>query len=166
MAQLKDRYRHVVTGEVSCFDRVVITGTLTEICHSTAVAQYLLSRGRKILDLPRVFEPMKGEIVANANEIAAAHGLKIEYITRRSFRKDDRVREIVAERGEHPGLVHIFSALESVNTFRAAVRRATGRPSIGPRRGKCLHYYFYFIDPDFGLCYLRVSTWAPFRLQF
>ena len=32
--------------------------------------------------------------------------------------------------------------------------------------GKCLHYYFYFIDAEFGLCYLRVPTWAPFRLQF
>jgi hypothetical protein len=31
---------------------------------------------------------------------------------------------------------------------------------------KCLHYYFYFILPDLGLCYLRVPTWAPFRLQF
>jgi hypothetical protein len=31
---------------------------------------------------------------------------------------------------------------------------------------KCLHYYFYFIDEEFGLCYLRVPTWAPFRLQF
>ena len=31
---------------------------------------------------------------------------------------------------------------------------------------KCLHYYCYFIDEEFGLCYLRVPTWAPFRLQF
>ena len=31
---------------------------------------------------------------------------------------------------------------------------------------KCLHYYFYFIDADLGLCYLRVPTWSPFRLQF
>ena len=31
---------------------------------------------------------------------------------------------------------------------------------------KCLHYYSYFIDEEFGLCYLRVPTWAPFRLQF
>ena len=32
--------------------------------------------------------------------------------------------------------------------------------------GKCLHYYFYFIDEEVGLCYLRVPTWCPFRLQF
>ena len=31
---------------------------------------------------------------------------------------------------------------------------------------KCLHYYFYFIDEELGLCYLRVLTWPPFRLQF
>lgn len=27
-------------------------------------------------------------------------------------------------------------------------------------------YYFYFIDRELGLCYLRVPTWPPFRLQF
>ena len=35
-----------------------------------------------------------------------------------------------------------------------------------PDSGKCLHYYFYFIDAELGLVYLRVPTWAPFRLQF
>jgi hypothetical protein len=35
-----------------------------------------------------------------------------------------------------------------------------------PDSGRCLHYYFYFIDPELGLCHLRVPTWAPFRLQF
>ena len=35
-----------------------------------------------------------------------------------------------------------------------------------PDSGKCLHYYFYFIDEKLGLCYLRVPTWCPFRLQF
>ncbi|MCC2703213.1 MarR family transcriptional regulator, partial [Erysipelatoclostridium ramosum] len=33
-------------------------------------------------------------------------------------------------------------------------------------QSKCLHYYFYFIDRELGLCYLRVPTWPPFRLQF
>ena len=42
----------------------------------------------------------------------------------------------------------------------------TGRTDIKARDGKCLHYYFYFIDEELGLCYLRVPTWAPFRLQF
>jgi len=27
-------------------------------------------------------------------------------------------------------------------------------------------YYFYFMDQQLGLCYVRVPTWCPFRLQF
>jgi len=30
---------------------------------------------------------------------------------------------------------------------------------------ECLHYYFYFVDEDPGLCHLRVPTWLPRRLQ-
>jgi hypothetical protein len=46
--------------------------------------------------------------------------------------------------------------------------RLAGEPLtfIRPDSGKCLHYYFYFMDAKLGLIYLRVPTWAPFRLQF
>jgi len=36
---------------------------------------------------------------------------------------------------------------------------------LKPADGKCLHYYFYLIDEELGLCYVRVPTWCPFRLQ-
>jgi hypothetical protein len=32
---------------------------------------------------------------------------------------------------------------------------------LRPDTGKCLHYYFYFIDAELGLIYLRVPTWCP-----
>ena len=44
--------------------------------------------------------------------------------------------------------------------------KQTHKTFIRPDSGKCLHYYFYFMDAEFGLVYLRVPTWAPFRLQF
>ncbi len=44
-------------------------------------------------------------------------------------------------------------------------QQKTGENFLKPTTGKYLHYYFYFIDENFGLCYLRLPTWAPFRLQ-
>lgn len=75
-------------------------------------------------------------------------------------------REILHERGAQPGLVHIFSAMESCASYKPWHDKRTGQTFLKPDSGKCLHYYFYFIDPALGLCYLRVPTWAPFRLQF
>jgi hypothetical protein len=28
-----------------------------------------------------------------------------------------------------------------------------------------LHYYFYLVDAELGLCHVRVPTWLPCRLQ-
>jgi hypothetical protein len=32
---------------------------------------------------------------------------------------------------------------------------------LRPDQGKCLHYYFSFIDEKFGLCYLRRCATQP-----
>jgi hypothetical protein len=55
---------------------------------------------------------------------------------------------------------------ESCPSFKPWHDKATGKTSLRSTEGRCLHYYFYFIDRELGLCYLRVPTWAPFRLQF
>jgi hypothetical protein len=56
--------------------------------------------------------------------------------------------------------------MERGTAFRPWHDKSTGRTTLKVTDGKCLHYYFYFIDKELGLCYLRVPTWAPFRLQF
>ena len=52
------------------------------------------------------------------------------------------------------------------NAYKPWHDKKTHRTFLKPTGGKCLHYYFYFIDTQLGLCYLRVPTWCPFRLQF
>ena len=63
-------------------------------------------------------------------------------------------------------LVWIFSALEPCTTYQPWHDKPSGRTFLRYDDGKCLHYYFYFIDEELGLCYVRVPTWCPFRLQF
>jgi len=92
--------------------------------------------------------------------------MRIEFLRKRNFRKEDRVAEIIAERGDHPGLVCILSAMESCSTYKPWHDKSTHRTFLKPDTARCLHYYFYFIDELFGLCCLHVPTWAPFRLQF
>jgi hypothetical protein len=98
--------------------------------------------------------------------LAAANGLTIDYVRKKNFRKEDRVKGVLKERGTHPGLVWIFSALEPCTTYQPWRDKTSGRTYLRYDDGKCLHYYFYCIDKELGLCYVRVPTWCPFRLQF
>ena len=56
--------------------------------------------------------------------------------------------------------------MEACDAYKPWHDKQTHKTFIRPDSGKCLHYYFYFMDARFGLIYLRVPTWAPFRLQF
>jgi len=58
------------------------------------------------------------------------------------------------------------SAMEACGAYQPWHDKQTHKTFVRPDSGKCLHYYFYFIDAELGLVYLRVPTWPPFRLQF
>jgi hypothetical protein len=164
---LTDRYASLILGVFSCFDRILFTGTLPDICHAKAFTRELNRRHIRIFDFPRFATPLRDAIRDNAERLADENGLVIEHIRRiKAFRKEERVQQSLAERGTHPGLVHIFSAMETCTSFKPWHDKPSGKTFFRPDSGKCLHYYFYFIDPDLGLCHLRVPTWAPFRLQF
>ena len=167
MVTLPERYSAQIHGVISCFDRIVLTGIIPGICYSAGMTAYLHSHGIRIFDYPRFALPLRDEVRQNAESVAREAGLDIEFIrSSGSFRKEARVQEILAKRGEDPGLVHIFSAMEACPSYEPWHDKQTGRTFLKGREAKCLHYYFYFVSEEFGLCYLRVPTWAPFRLQF
>ncbi|MBP1777848.1 MAG: hypothetical protein H6Q86_3859 [candidate division NC10 bacterium] len=162
-----DRHADTIRGVLSCFDRVVRTGTLPDLFHAEAMARFLGARQIRLFDYPRWAEPFRDTIRTHAEQLAREQGLTIEFIRRlEAFRKEDRIKALLAQRGDHPGLVHIFSAMEACPSFKPWHDKRSGKTVLRGTEAKCLHYCFYFIDKDLGLCYLRVPTWAPFRLQF
>ena len=160
------RYACNIHGELSCFDRILITGTLTGACYADGMTSFLYSKGIPIFDYAKFAEPLRDRIRQQAAAVCAAAGLEIEHISKSHVRKEDVVQKVLAKRGDAPGLVHVISAMESCPSYRPWHDKATGKTFLKGDTGKCLHYYFYLIDEELGLCYLRVPTWAPFGLQF
>jgi len=163
---LTEKYAEQLQGVLECYDRVIILGHLGPLSYAQGMTCYLNGQHIRIFDYPQFAEPLRDEIKARLAEVAQENGLQIEYIGKKSWRKEDRIKEIIRERGEAPGVVHIFSALEPCQSYKPWYDKGQGKAYLKKESGKCLHYYVYFIDDDYGLCYLRIPTWCPFRLQF
>jgi hypothetical protein len=163
---LTDRRSDQITGVLSCYDRMLIQGTLPGLCFAEGMTGYLYAHHIRVFDYAQWAQPLRETLRENAQRLAAENALEIEFIRRpKSFRKEDKIHQVLKNRGDHPGLVWIFSAMEPCSTYRPWHDKITGKTSLRPDDGKCLHYYFYFIDEELGLCYVRVPTWCPFRLQ-
>lgn len=166
MNSFAQRHAAKIVAEISCLDRVIVKGILPELCHPGAMAYHLIARGIQLYDYPKWAEPLHNEIRDNAEQLAKSLGIPIHFIREWRERKEDLVQAVLKERGTAEGLVTILSAMERCPTYRPQRDRTSGKRSLRKDMGKCLHYYFYFINEELGLCYLRVPTWAPFGLQF
>src|ERR1035438_2534296 len=104
---LTERHAERIAGRLSCYDRVIVQGTLPVFCYAEGMSGYLSKRRIRIFDFIEFVKPLTDRIKANAEELAAANGLKIDYVRRKNFRKEDKVKAVLKERGHHSGLVWI-----------------------------------------------------------
>jgi len=140
---LTERYRDRIAGTLSCYDRVVITGTLPTVCHADGMTHFLYASGIRIFDYPAFAQTLRDRVRDAAVELAAAAGVTIEHIAKSHIRKEDVVHRVLSERGDHPGLVHVISAMEACDAYKPWHDKTTHKIFIRPDSGKCLHYYFY-----------------------
>lgn len=167
MKSLAERYQADLLGVLSCYDRMIITGTLPGACYADGMTSFLNSRRIKIFDYAKLFaDPLRERLRQHVHKVADAQGISIEHVNKPHIRKEDLIVQVIEQRGKHPGLVHILSAMEACSAYKPWHDKNTHKTFLRSIPGKCLHYYFYFIDEEVGLCYLRVPTWCPFRLQF
>jgi len=83
-----ERHQANISGVLSCFDRVVITGTLPDIGYAEAMGGYLGSREIRLFDFPRWAEPLREEVRGNAEQLATDAGVQIEFIRTHSTRQN------------------------------------------------------------------------------
>ena len=92
----------------------------------------------------------------------------VEYLAGASTHRSGTSKEAraIAERdGVTEGLVCVLSVVEPCRSFAVAPNRQTRRLEVVRRPRKCLHYYLYLIDPEFGWMHVRLQTWAPYEIQ-
>lgn len=163
MELLQKRYASKISGVLSCYDRIVIKGTLPTVCYPEGMTNYLTSHGIRIFDYAKFADPLREKLKKCAEELAVKNKLEIEFVRSFKARKEDIVKK--KSDGEKTGLIYILSAMEACITYRPWHNKISKKTYLKSDQSKCLHYYFYFNDPDLGFGYVRVPTWCPFQLQ-
>src|SRR3954452_23166850 len=149
---LTERYDDRIGGILSCYDRLVITGTLPGVCYAAGMAGYLNAKGIRIFDYPEFAKTLRDRVRDRAASLAAEAGIAIEHIAKPHVRKEDVVARVLEQRGDHPGLVHIISAMEACDAYQPWHDKQTHKTFLRPDSGKCLHSYFYCPRENPRLC--------------
>lgn len=129
------------------------------------MTSYLYSKEVRVFDYLVFADPFKEELRANAEKTAKDNGVEIEFVAKPHIRKGDLVKKVLDNRGTHPRLVHVVSAMDACGSYKPWHDKKSGKTFLKGSQNECLHYYFYFIDECLGYCCIGMSTWCPFKLQ-
>jgi hypothetical protein len=69
----------------------------------------------------------------------------------------------IRDRGLSEGLVAVLCCMETCRSVKLV--EGKNRPRLVFARRLQRVVYYYFLDPEFGLVYVRLQTWFPFTIQ-
>jgi hypothetical protein len=156
-------------GTVTLPDRVLFRGHL-KLREARTLGVFLAYRHVLLKDFGAYAEAKTAELKAHAERLAAEAGRPFLYLNsphtvRTGYSKEQLARDIARRDGVSEGLVCVLSVREPCNAFDVRGNHKTHRLQIVRRLRKCPHFYFYFLDPDYGFMHVRVQSWLPFTIQ-
>lgn len=154
-----------IVGTLSMFDRMIFKGSLTGLFPKGAFGAYLWRKGVLLKDFGDFVQKRTQELKAHIEGLAEQAGQPVQYLSSPKESKEDLARAIAERDSIREGRVCVFSTLETCMSFEVRGNRQTHKLEAVRRQRKCLHYYLYYLDAEFGLMHIRLQSWFPFDIQ-
>lgn len=156
------QFQSHVSSVLSCFDRVIFKGYLP--FHNEAALNSWVDSGLHMrrTEFVKQLEQRSEELVVHAKACAQAAGRPYEY-RQGQFDKAEFIQQIVQRDKVTSGLVAVLCVQEVCRTVKLAFGEQRPRLVFAKRPQRVL--YYYCLDPDFGLIYIRLETWFPYTIQ-
>ena len=156
---------HDILGTISIFDRVIITGSIIPISFVNGLSCFLILNNVLLKNFIAYATRLANILKDFAKQLAEQFDVPYKYLENSKVRNEEIIDKIIKERGDHAGLVAILSGLEVAQSFDINKNKNNKKLELVSRQRKCLHIYYYFVDELFGLCYFRIQTFFPFKIQ-
>jgi hypothetical protein len=160
------KFRDMIKGMITGFDRIVFKGTILPLAHAAGAMSFCQAHGVRNKDFKKWAMDQTALVVDAAQRYAVKDcGCGIQPIVFSKTRKEDLAHKRQQELGKDGGLIGVWSAVESCWSYRAQYSETAGHPLLRKEWMKCKHLYFYFDHPRYGFMNIRLQTWFPYHIQ-
>lgn len=160
------KFRDIIKGVLTGFDRIVFKGTIMPLAHTKGAMRFCVAHGIHNKDFKSWAMGQTEQIIQSAEEYSreqCGHG--ITPIPFSKTRKETLAHKRQQELGIQSGLIGVWWAMESCWSYRAKYSAQAGYPQLRRDCMKCKHLYFYLDHPLYGFMNIRLQTWFPYHIQ-
>lgn len=114
-------------------------------------------------DFPAYAKSVTQDLHKHVKDYAASLGRPVIYVNSARESKEEIATRVMSEKLVKEGLICVITAVETCRTLEPVKDKATGLFSMRLRNRKCLFYYFYLLDKEFGFMFFKLESWFPFN---
>ena len=171
MPSVESLLRDNVTLKVDCIDRLYLNGYVPRLQRPENLWWFLHEhRGCPIIS-PVLLNRLTNDFVRESERFASEHKVAVVAFNKGGC-KEDIARKHAEDLQQQEGVVMLGVAQEKSSSFRSYQKdRRKRRPGQPPcyafYRGpvNVNQYYFDIRDRDFGLCFIKFSSYVPFGMR-
>jgi hypothetical protein len=165
MQEFLNRHAADVIGVLAGFDRVVFRGSLLTISHVQGIDRLMHVFKIGFEGYEQFVLEFSSKLKKHVLQYAEQQGRPLIHLDSPARSKEDVALQVLKENPVQKGLICILTSVEQCQTFKVHGSRKTKLLELKPARRKCVFYYFYYLDPAFGLMHVRLQSWLPLTIQ-
>jgi len=161
-----------VTLKVECIDRLYLNGYVPRLQRPQNLWWFLHEhRGCPVIS-PVLVKRLTDDFVRKIDRFAENNAIPVVHFDKGVSKEEIARQALEGFKGEE-GVVLIGVAQEKISSFRSYQKdkgqpRRPGQPPCYAFYRGPVHvnqYYFYVLDRDFGLCFIKFSSYVPFTVR-
>lgn len=164
MQAFLQRFGSLVLGVLHGFDRLRLRGSKRLLCTPGGVASFLFQVHLLFKDYKTYARDTTVSLCKAIESEANAAGL-YRYLNNSQESKEEVALRLACEQRRTQGLIAVLGCVEPCQIMQMRGNRESKKLAPRLESGKCLHYYHYYLDADYGLRYTRLQSWFPFTMH-
>jgi hypothetical protein len=164
MKSFLQRFGSLILGVLHGFDRLRLRGSKRLLCNPAGVFSFLSQESVPVKDY-KFYAKDTTVALCQAIETEAKQAGLYRYLNNGHESKEETALQLAAEQGRQQGLIAVLGCVEPCRVVQVRGNKETKKLEVRMEPGKCLHYYHYYLDADYGLRYTRLQSWFPFTMH-
>jgi hypothetical protein len=164
MKSFLSRFGSLISLVLSGFDRLRFWGESRVLNNARGVDSYLYQEHIRYTGFIAHIKSLTDTLCSQTEQQAQHEGVPLRHLNSPELDKEATALALAQKHQRTSGRVALLTSVELCSVYRVRKNEAGWIKPV-KERGKCLHYYHYFLHPDLGLCYVRVQSWFPFAIR-
>lgn len=160
-----DKFKDKINGVLSGFDRMILKGHMRQLFSKSGRAHLLSQENVLLKDFGNYAEKVTGKIKSHVEEYAQQKERPLIYLNSSKVSKENTAKDVLEKAPVKEGLICVVSTVELCKSIDVRKNKETGKLELINGNRKCLYYYFYYMDKEFGFMHVKLQTWFPFEIQ-